>query len=43
MALQFCKYSMVLILLLLLCKDDSLILKVHQKKLATLIKDAFYR
>ena len=29
---------MVLILLLLLCNHDNLILKLHQKKIATLMK-----
>ena len=45
MALQFCKYylsySMVLILLLPLCNHDNLILKLHQKKIATLMKGGF--
>ena len=39
MAWHFCKkylsYSMILILLLLLCNHGNLILKLHQKKLAT--------
>ena len=34
---------MVLILLPLLCNHDNLILKLHQKKMATLIKGGFLR
>ena len=45
MALQFCKYypsySLVLALLLLLSNRDNLILKLHQKKLATFMKGSF--
>ena len=32
---------MVLTLLLLLCNHDNLILKLHQKKIATWMKDGF--
>ena len=44
MALQFCEYlsnSVVLSLLLLLCNYGNLTLKLHQKKIATLMKGGF--
>ena len=47
MALQFCKYYlsyiMVLTLLLLLRNNVNFILKLHQKKIASLMKGGFYR
>ena len=33
---------MVLILLLLLCNHDNLVLKLHQRKIAPLMKDGFF-
>ena len=33
---------MVLILLFLLCNHDNLVLKLHQRKIAPLMKDGFF-
>ena len=33
---------MILISLLLLCSDDNLIMKLHQKKIAALMKGGFF-